>query len=316
MVNAFKKPPQAISSILIVKLDEIGDMIYTLHCIESLSQLYPNATMDVYCKPMNNDLVKQTGAVTQVINDPASLKNSYDIQIDFRGNWDSLKRALLGKCRYYLDRGSIRLKNKFHGGQKHEIDTNQETIQWLFPQDHTWQKPKLNIAQSDIAVVEELLRSHSVDKYVVMHCGAREESRRWPTERFAELITHIFDKYQLKSVLIGAPNESELNEKVCNQTPYAINLAGKTNLLQLAALIRSAVFFVGNESGPLHFAIVEQKPLVALFGPGVQDVFYPLYPNQKVIHHVNDKTPQEDKLTSMSLIQTTEVIEALIDLPK
>ena len=88
-------------------------------------------------------------------------------------------------------------------------------------------------------------------------------------------------------------------------------MAGETNLLQLAALMRSAKLFVGNESGPLHFAIIEKKPLVALFGPGVENVFYPLYPNQKVIHHVSDVDPKDKKQTSMLLITPQEVIEVI-----
>ena len=81
--------------------------------------------------------------------------------------------------------------------------------------------------------------------------------------------------------------------------------------MQLAAVMRQCDFFVGNESGPLHFAIVEKKPLVALFGPGVKDVFYPLYPNQKVIHHMNDQLTEEDKISSMLKISEQEVVAAV-----
>jgi len=311
LVNAFKQRPNQLDSVLVVKLDEIGDMMYTLHCIEAIAQQHPNAAIDVYCKSMNNDLVKQTGVVRNIFNDENELLKRYDLQIDFRGNWKSLLRALSGKCTMYLDRGSIRLKNKFHGGQKHEIETNQETIQWLFPDDYNWSKPILNVSEPDQAFVSSLLEEQGIHKYVVMHCGARDEARRWPTDRFASVIDHIHEKYSLKTVLVGSPNEQELNAEVCNQTTNAINFAGKTNLLQLGALMRSAKFFVGNESGPLHFAIVEQKPLVALFGPGVKDVFYPLYPNQKVIHHLEDQPTEADKQNSIFKISEQEVIDAV-----
>jgi ADP-heptose:LPS heptosyltransferase len=280
LVNAFLPRPKEVGSVLIVKLDEIGDMIYTLHCIEAIADQFPKATIDVYCKSMNNALVDQTRAVTAIVNDPHNLQTRYDIQIDFRGNWQTMQRALLGKCSRYFDRGSVRLQNKFNGGQKHEIETNQETVQALFPESYQWSKPKLHITEDD------------------------QESVRGLTAKYG------ISQYGLKTLLIGSPNEHDLNQLVADQCNNAINIAGETGLMQLAAVMRQCDFFVGNESGPLHFAIVEKKPLVALFGPGVKDVFYPLYPNQKVIHHMNDQLTEEDKISSMLKISEQEVVAA------
>ncbi|MFT5724767.1 MAG: ADP-heptose:LPS heptosyltransferase, partial [Bacteroidia bacterium] len=275
---------------------------------------YPDATISVYCKPMNNSLVEQTGCVQHIINAYEELEKHYDIQVDFRGDNQTLVRPLLGQCKIYLDRGSVRLRNKFSGGQRHEVETNQETIKWLLPQNHVWGKPNLKVSPSDEAMVDALLKSDNIEQYVVMHCGARDAARRWPADRFAALIDAIFDKYKLPTVLVGSANENDLIDTVATQTARAYNYAGKTNLLQLTALIRRSKLFVGNESGPLHFAIVAQKPLVALFGPGVKDVFYPLYPNQKVIHHVIENQLQGDKETSMFQIQQQDVLDAIAEL--
>ncbi|MFT5512546.1 MAG: ADP-heptose:LPS heptosyltransferase [Bacteroidia bacterium] len=317
-VNSFKKPPEKVASILVVKLDEIGDMIYILHCIEALGNHFPDAAITVFCKSMNASLIEQTGKVKHLLSEESQLQTYYDIQVDFRGNLNSLKRAIKGKCGIYLDRGSIRLRNKFTGGQRHEVETNQDTIQWLFPDDYNWAKPQLNVTAEDELHVSNLLHEFHIANYVVMHCGARDEARRWPVERFSALIDAIHSKYGKKTVLVGAPNESDLNNEVCSKTSHAVNFAGKTNLIELTALIRKADLFVGNESGPLHFAIVEQKPLVALFGPGVKDVFYPLYPNQKVIHHVSDKDQKTQTAENSTILQITveEVINKVTTLLK
>ncbi len=312
LVNAFLPRPKEVGSVLIVKLDEIGDMIYTLHCIEAIADQFPKATIDVYCKSMNNALVDQTSAVTSIVNDPHNLQTRYDIQIDFRGNWQTMQRALLGKCSRYFDRGSVRLQNKFNGGQKHEIETNQETVQALFPESYQWSKPKLHITEDDQESVRGLTAKYGISQYVVMHCGARDEARRWPVERFAKLIDIIHTEYGLKTLLIGSPNEHDLNQLIADQCNNAINIAGETGLMQLAAVMRQCDFFVGNESGPLHFAIVEQKPLVALFGPGVKDVFYPLYPNQRVIHHIH--SGMKGDFDSINDITVEEVTNALTEM--
>ena len=45
-----------------------------------------------------------------------------------------------------------------------------------------------------------------------------------------------------------------------------INLAGQTNLRELLALIKICVFFLTNDSGPMHIADSLEVPLLALFG--------------------------------------------------
>lgn len=44
-------------------------------------------------------------------------------------------------------------------------------------------------------------------------------------------------------------------------------LAPATNLMQLAAVLRRALFFLGSDTGPLHLAHAVNTPCVALFGP-------------------------------------------------
>jgi ADP-heptose:LPS heptosyltransferase len=48
-----------------------------------------------------------------------------------------------------------------------------------------------------------------------------------------------------------------------------------TSLSAFYALISKANLFIGNESGPLQLASLSGVPLLGLFGPGVERVFYP-----------------------------------------
>ncbi|MBO6517056.1 MAG: glycosyltransferase family 9 protein [Bacteroidia bacterium] len=302
-INAAQAKPTSPRRILVVKLDEIGDMIYAMHCLEALRSSFPDSEITMWCKPMNNALVQQTGAVNHLVHTRGDLKGKFDVQIDLRGSWESLRFAFLGGAKYYLERGSIRFRNKFSGGQIHETLTNQAILAPLLPNDFEWVHPSFHIDEETLTRIGQLLKSNHLSRYVLMHCGARDASRRWPTERFSQLVDSIFERYGLKTVFIGSPNETELVEEVSSRTANAINLAGKTNLMELAALCRRAEFFVGNESGPLHFAIVEKKPLVALFGPGVKDVFYPLYASQRVIHHFLEKDHTKQTVDNSTILR-------------
>ena len=67
-------------------------------------------------------------------------------------------------------------------------------------------------------------------------------------------------------------------------------------MVSFAALCDKASIFVGNESGPLQIASTFAKlPTVALFGPGVPNVFYPIGGNKKVLHYILDCNPCDQK---------------------
>ena len=46
-----------------------------------------------------------------------------------------------------------------------------------------------------------------------------------------------------------------------------MNLAGRTSLPELAALLRSCAVCVTNDSGPMHLAVALDRPVVSIFGP-------------------------------------------------
>jgi ADP-heptose:LPS heptosyltransferase len=54
-----------------------------------------------------------------------------------------------------------------------------------------------------------------------------------------------------------------------------VRLAGKTDLLQLAAIFKHSVLYIGSETGPLHLAVAVGTPTVCILGGGHFGRFYP-----------------------------------------
>jgi len=126
-----------------------------------------------------------------------------------------------------------------------------------------------------------------VSEYIVVVPSARWATKRWPAEYFAQLIT----KLTIPCVITGGKGDREIAKEIIERTgtantssllrkgvlPYAptdsklktqiLNVAGKTNLKELVALIAGAKAVVSNDSGPMHIAAALDKPVVALFGP-------------------------------------------------
>jgi len=105
--------------------------------------------------------------------------------------------------------------------------------------------------------------------YVVFVPGARWETKKWPPEYFAKLAA-MFIADGLYVVLAGSKEDErqgEIIKELANSPQKMINLAGRTSLRELAALIKGCYFYVSGDTGPLHIASALQKPLLAVYGP-------------------------------------------------
>ncbi|MBQ15536.1 MAG: heptosyltransferase [Planctomycetaceae bacterium] len=109
------------------------------------------------------------------------------------------------------------------------------------------------------------------NRVVAVHPGARWQTKRWPLEQFAVVAAHVIRHHNAAVVLVGSPEEriaaSRLKELALRLAPEGCvrNLAGETNLKQLAALLGSVQSLVTNDSGPMHLAAALGTPVVGLF---------------------------------------------------
>jgi ADP-heptose:LPS heptosyltransferase len=90
--------------------------------------------------------------------------------------------------------------------------------------------------------------------YVCVHPGARMASRRWPVERFAQVADQLAAA-GLTIVLTGTHAEAPLLQAIREQMQVpAIDLAGRTSLGALAALVMEAELVICNDTGMSHVA--------------------------------------------------------------
>jgi ADP-heptose:LPS heptosyltransferase len=93
------------------------------------------------------------------------------------------------------------------------------------------------------------------DMLVGFHLGASKSDKTWPASSYAELAGMIADAFGAKIVLFGSSGEADLAgqfEMVSHVRP--VNFVGKTNIGELAALLRRCRLFISNDTGPLHIA--------------------------------------------------------------
>lgn len=94
------------------------------------------------------------------------------------------------------------------------------------------------------------------------------EAKQWYPERFIETARRLAKRRGASTVVVGGPAERELGDRVAAEIgDRAVSLAGRTDLPQLAAVIRKCGLFLTNDTGPMHVADAVGVPIVAIFGP-------------------------------------------------
>jgi lipopolysaccharide heptosyltransferase II len=111
------------------------------------------------------------------------------------------------------------------------------------------------------------------------NAGDMALERRWPVERVAELLRLLCARGDLDVVLVGSPAERAYVDEVARSSGTAdrlVNLAGRSDLSELVALLAHASVVVTNDSGPMHLAAAAGASTVALFGPETPTLYRPL----------------------------------------
>lgn len=96
--------------------------------------------------------------------------------------------------------------------------------------------------------------------------------RRWPLEKFRQLVEKMLDEYGHDILLTGSPGERDFVEEFrlglnhCGARRVR-NLAGVLSLREMMGLLKGCRLFITNDSGPMHLAVLMDAPVVALFGP-------------------------------------------------
>lgn len=122
------------------------------------------------------------------------------------------------------------------------------------------------LCEEDRAEALHLERKHQ--PWIGIHAGSRSPARRWPPEYFARLADMCAKRFNAQIVLTGGTDESSTVQAVMQKmTIEPLNVAGKTSLGGLAALISELDLFISNDTGPAHIADAVQIPSVTIFGP-------------------------------------------------
>lgn len=156
------------------------------------------------------------------------------------------------------------------------------------------------------------------DRLIGFNIGSAVPQKRWPPKRFAA-VADYFALQGYTCVFFGGTMDREMvNDAVSLMESQAIMATGKFSVGELAAAVRRCSLFITNDSGPMHVAVSQDVPVVALYGPS-NPKFYGPYTKKAIVLESTDtyatgksmkKIIREGTYRGISIITTKHVIEA------
>lgn len=153
--------------------------------------------------------------------------------------------------------------------------------------------------------------------WVAINPGATYGSaKRWFPERFAAVADEIGRAFSARILIVGGPKEREIGqEMVAKMRTPSLNLAGRTSVRELMALLSQCRLVITNDSGPMHVAAAFNVPIVAIFGSTDHTTTSPLSPLFRIVRQPTAcapclKTECPTDHRCMTAITVEDVVEA------
>jgi len=289
-------------NILLVQLGDIGDVVLTTPTIRAVKETYPDASVSILVRkpfgsllavdPNIHEVVESErfrGALPHILREYVTFalrlwQARYDLVIDLRtGDRGAIFSFLTGASVRIGRQGA---KNQFwhkifysriirnlkvasppvHPGADQSLRILREI--GIDTKDST---PRLFVAPTDLARAKEFLAEAGVasdSDMVTINPFSRWKYKEWDNAKWGAVIDRIWETHRIPAVLIGSPEEAVGCQRiVAGRESRTFNLAGKTTLGELAAVISMSSLHLGVDSAAPHIAAALCTPTVTIHGP-------------------------------------------------
>ncbi|WP_158224762.1 glycosyltransferase family 9 protein [Agaribacterium haliotis] len=133
--------------------------------------------------------------------------------------------------------------------------------------DQNWELKVYNTDEAETRAIHLLTEYLEPGEPFAVICPfTTREQKLWPDEYWQQLILRIRGRYHMKTVILGAKHEGNRGQQLARRCG-AINLAGRTELLEAISLMQKAAVIIGVDNGLTHCSQALPVPSIALFGP-------------------------------------------------
>lgn len=297
--------------ILVFNPSFLGDSVLTTPLIKALKTIYPHAAVDFCVRPEYVSLFEGLSFINEVI--PFDKRNTesgfsglisftkkirakkYDLLVSAHKSIRSTFMAAFSGAGKTIGFSESSLSTMYDEGVHRDMSIHEaeRNLMLLAPLNAYEQLFQAKDAGGKLATYtdSELLAKAAAyfkeiagdKKLIGINPGSVWETKKWPAERFAHIIDNIQNK-GYACVVVGGPSDKETVDKVKQhcKTEF-IDLCGKTSLRELPSYIKQFSMMITNDSGPMHIAVSQEVPCIALFGPTISELGFTPYDTTSIV---------------------------------
>lgn len=332
-------------NILLVRFSAIGDILLLTPLVRALRRKHPDARLTVVTRTGFAPLLERNPRISEVISwDP--LTSLSDLGRRLRGLefthrldlHDSVRSRLLrwhagGPWTTYpkhrLARAAlIHTHRDLYRDRRHVAERYFDAARGL---DVTPDGGSLEmfLSKADLEAAEGFLAARGLGRsrqLIAVAPGAAHFTKRWPTHHWIALVRRLVEAGN-DVIVLGGPHDLAIGEAVAAAGgESAATAAGAFDLPGSAALLKRTRALVSGDTGLMHLATAVETPVVALFGPTVEQFgFFPYRAKSAVLQrelscrpcsaHGGPRCPLKHHRCLQDL-QPSDVLEALRRLPR
>ena len=296
--------------ILLIRLGQLGDTVFTSAVIDGLKQHYgDNVDITFLVKEGSHALFESDPRISvqtitnrrlHVVLNPSkwrcvieSWMQPYDLILNMQTGdiANDVMRALrvtgntgrkLGQPYTQVDMSSF--------SSAHAVTANIRLAQSLLPEvDFSQSEPHLFPPADTLALLEK--KGLSPKRYLVLNPGnshvsrgKKKNHRAWPMSHWRALIAQLGQQPAIKVLINCAPGEEALIDEL-GELPENVMLDSGSQIMDLIAYLDQAALVVSSDTGTVHLAAALNTPLLGLYGP-TNELNTGAYPSNKPIFNI------------------------------
>lgn len=300
---------------LIIRLSSLGDIIHTLPSLAALRKKFPEASISWVVEKRGREILECVTGLDRIISlkpqgwkpvkkqfwsELAQLKGKIgdksQIALDFQGLIKSAFIAFISRSSKRIGFGCQNLKEPLaslfytHRPKKipetiHVISKNLRLLTVLGIEEKSYDFPLtfsddlFNGLRSKLSFLDY----NPAKKLIVLNVGAGWETKRWPPEKWINLINLLPENDYFFLLLWGTGEEKALASTISWQTK--VPLAPFLSLKEVMALLQQASLLISGDTFALQAACALACPVVGLFGPTNPQRNGPFRSQDKVAFH-------------------------------
>ena len=254
--------------ILVIRLGALGDFVLSFGPFASIRAAHPDAEITLLTTAPFRELAERAPWFDRVIIDqrPAwwDLRRVLPLRRALRGFDFVCDLQTSGRSSwYYALAGRPPWSGIARGASHPHANPGRDAM-------HTIERQAEQLSMAGVPLVTPDLSwwpaTTVPGDYAVLVPGAAAHRlrKRWPAARYAAVAVALKAR-GLRSIVIGTVADGDAAETILTACPNALNLTGRTTLLELGGLMRGARLAVGNDTGPMHLAAAVGVRCVVLF---------------------------------------------------